>query len=414
MYTAINACRICGNKNLVTVLELGEQTLTGVFPKDKNSQITEGPLTLVKCSGDDKCGLLQLAHSYSLEEMYGENYGYRSGLNPSMVAHLRSKVERIKGLNIIEDGDIVVDIGANDATTLKQYELDNCKLVGIDPTALKFEEYYTDQIDLIADFFSAGAYKAKFGDQKAKVVTTFSMFYDLEDPLEFMREVVEILDDNGIWVFEQSYMPLMLATNSYDTVCHEHLEYYSLEQIIWMTEKVGLKIIDVQQNDVNGGSFSVTVQKLSGRLKESAGVQKMSDDEKVQKLGDLQTYLDFAQRARESRSALRTFLLDAKSAGRKVVALGASTKGNVVLQYCGIDDSLISVIGEVNPDKFGSYTPGSHIPIQNEEEVLADDPDYVLVLPWHFRSFFESQDRYAKLNLFYPLPELSSRTNETT
>ena len=287
-------------------------------------------------------------------------------------------------------------------------------MVGIDPTALKFEEYYTDQIDLIADFFSAGAYKAKFGDQKAKVVTSFSMFYDLEDPLEFMREVVEILDDNGIWVFEQSYMPLMLATNSYDTVCHEHLEYYSLEQIIWMTEKVGLKIIDVQQNDVNGGSFSVTVQKLSGRLKESAGVQKMSDDEKVQKLGDLQTYLDFAQRARESRSALRTFLLDAKSAGKKVVALGASTKGNVVLQYCGIDDSLISVIGEVNPDKFGSYTPGSHIPIQNEEEVLADDPDYVLVLPWHFRSFFESQDRYAKLNLFYPLPELSSRTNETT
>ena len=413
MYTSVKACRICGNENLETVLEIGEQTLTGVFPKNTETQITAGPLTLVKCSGKGKCGLLQLAHSYSLEEMYGENYGYRSGLNPSMIAHLRSKVERIKALGIIEDGDIIVDIGANDATTLKQYELERCKLVGIDPTGTKFKEYYTDQIDLIADFFSAGQYKAKYGNQKAKIITSFSMFYDLEDPLEFMREVVEILDDDGIWMFEQSYMPLMLSTNSYDTVCHEHLEYYSLEQITWMADKVGLKIIDVQQNDVNGGSFSVTVQKLAGDLQESAGVRKMIEDEKAQKLDDLKTYLDFAERTRKSRTALLDFLREARSAGEKVVGLGASTKGNVILQYCGIDSSLIAAIGEVNPDKFGSYTPGNHIPILDEQEILADNPDYVLVLPWHFRSFFESQDRYAKLNLIYPLPELSIRTNDS-
>lgn len=407
MYKSINACRICGNENLVTVLELGDQTLTGVFPKSVDTAITEGPLTLVKCTGEDKCGLLQLAHSYSLEEMYGENYGYRSGLNPSMVSHLKSKVESIKGLNVINQQDVIVDIGSNDATTLKQYELPECTLVGIDPTAVKFKQYYTSNINLIADFFSARAYKEKFGGRKAKVVTSFSMFYDLEDPLAFMREIAEILDDNGVWVFEQSYMPLMLSTNSYDTVCHEHLEYYSLAQITWMTERAGLKVVDVELNNVNGGSFSVSVQKLSGRLTISSAVNEMIDSEKSQKLDDLQTYIDFSERARESKMAILKFLNDAKNNGKSVVGLGASTKGNVVLQYCGIDSSLISAIGEVNPEKFGAYTPGTNLPIVDEKEVIASNPDYVLVLPWHFREYFEEQPRYADLNLVYPLPVLS-------
>lgn len=408
----MRACRICGNEDLVSVLELGNQTLTGVFPKRTDEAITEGPLTLVKCTGENKCGLLQLAHSYSLEEMYGENYGYRSGLNPSMVAHLKSKVERIKNLNIIQNDDIIVDIGSNDATTLKQYGLDECRLVGIDPTASKFEQYYTDNIELIAEFFNVEAYKERFGEQKVKIVTSFSMFYDLEDPMAFMREVAEILDDNGVWEFEQSYMPLMLSTNSYDTVCHEHLEYYSLSQILWMAKRVGLKIVDVEINSVNGGSFSVTAQKEGGDLSESPAVSEMIESERSQKLDDLQTYIDFAIRAEKSKGTLLNFLQNAKSEGKKVVCLGASTKGNVILQYCGIDSSLISAIGEVNPDKFGSFTPGTHIPILNEEDVISGNPDYFLVLPWHFKAFFESQNCYSELNLVYPLPELSFRYNE--
>lgn len=409
MYKAVSACRICANKNLVPVLELGEQALTGVFPKSRDAKLTKGPLTLVKCVGADCCGLLQLAHSYSLEEMYGENYGYRSGLNPSMVAHLRSKVERIKSYGLIADGDIIVDIGANDATTLRQYELDRVKLVGIDPTGAKFRQYYTQNITLIPDFFSAAAFKEKFGTAKAKVVTSFSMFYDMEDPMGFMREVCDILDDNGIWVFEQSYMPAMLATNSYDTVCHEHLEYYALAQITWMAERVGLTVVDVELNDVNGGSFSVVVQKAGGTMKPLPSVAKMVESEKQEKLDDLETYVAFGKRVAQSKAALLAFLENAKAEGRTVVALGASTKGNVVLQYCGVGPSLIHAVGEVNPDKFGAFTPGSLIPIRDEKDVLAEKPDHCLVLPWHFRKFFESQPRYEGLDLVYPLPVLSHR-----
>jgi NDP-4-keto-2,6-dideoxyhexose 3-C-methyltransferase len=339
--------------------------------------------------------------------MYGESYGYRSGLNPSMVAHLRSKVERIERLGIIDTGDVIVDIGSNDATTLRQYEATDCVLVGVDPTGAKFRQFYGPNIQLIPDFFSADAYRSRFGDRRAKVVTSFAMFYDLEQPLAFMQEVAEILDSNGVWVFEQSYMPFMLATNSYDTVCHEHLEYYALSQILWMTERAGLKIVDVELNDVNGGSFSVTAQKIGGRLTPSSAIQGVVAGERAHRLDDPRTYVDFGERVRESKRALVGFLESARNAGNTVAGLGASTKGNVILQYCGIDSSLIYCIGEINPDKFGSHTPGTHIPIVDEREVLRNKPNYVLVLPWHFRKYFESQSRYASLKLVYPLPVLS-------
>ena len=261
MYKKVEKCRICGNTHLEQVLDLGEQMLTGVFPREKGEKVTTGPLRLVKCTGtNDACGLLQLEHSYDLGEMYGENYGYRSGLNASMVAHLHNKVKRILGMVNLQAGDLVIDIGSNDSTTLQAYPANGAVLVGVDPTGVKFKTYYPQHIQLIPDFFSAELVQARFPNKKAKVVTSFSMFYDLEDPLGFMRQVHDVLAEDGIWVFEQSYMPTMLATNSYDTVCHEHLEFYALRQIQWMAERVGFRIKDVEFNDVNGGSFSVTVE----------------------------------------------------------------------------------------------------------------------------------------------------------
>jgi len=361
----------------------------------------------VKCVGSDSCGLLQLAHSYSIDEMYGANYGYRSGLNPSMVAHLRSKVARIQGLGVASEKDIVVDIGSNDATTLKQYDQGKYRLVGFDPTGNKFRQFYTDVIELIPDFFSDDEFLRRCNGKKASVVTSFAMFYDLENPLGFMHQVHNILADNGVWVFEQSYMPAMLATNSYDTVCHEHLEYYALAQILWMAKRVGLRIVDVEQSDVNGGSFSVTAQKLSGRLKPTPSVDTILQQELTQKLDSVETYRAFAENVSKSRDALRAFLEKAKRSGKRVVGLGASTKGNVILQYCGIDSSLLECIGEINPDKFGAFTPGTHVPIIEEGEAIGRNPDYVLVFPWHFRRHFESQPRYSSLKLVYPLPVLS-------
>lgn len=405
MYKKVEKCRICGNAHLERVLDLGEQMLTGVFPRDKGAKVTTGPLHLVKClGGDEVCGLLQMGHSYDLGEMYGENYGYRSGLNASMVAHLNNKVKRILGLVTLQAGDLVIDIGSNDSTTLQAYPSSGLVLVGVDPTGVKFHSYYPQHIQLIPDFFSAALVQARFPGQKAKVVTSFSMFYDLEDPMGFMRQVYEVLADDGVWVFEQSYMPTMLDTNSYDTVCHEHLEFYALRQIKWMADRVGFKIVDVEFNDVNGGSFSVTVAKSQGDMAVAPAVQKILDDERAKGLDTLLPYQAFAERVVQTKRDLLKFVKAARAEGKSVSVLGASTKGNVLLQYCGLTTNDVAFVGEVNAEKFGCYTPGTWLPIIPEDELLTMRPDYLLVLPWHFKDFFVKNKKLSGTTLVFPLP----------
>ena len=253
MYTEIKKCRICGSANVLEVLSLGEQHLTGVFPKTIDTPVTKGPLGMVWCQD---CGLLQLKQSYSLDEMYGDNYGYRSGLNASMVAHLTHKIRGLERLVHLSSLDLVIDIGSNDATSLKAYSGKHRK-VGIDPTGKKFSQFYTEDIALIPDFFSAAAFRVKFPNDKAKIVTSIAMFYDLESPASFVRDIEAVLADDGIWHFEQSYMPSMLRTHSYDTICHEHLEFYSFKVVKNMLESCGMRVIDVQMNAINGGSFAV-------------------------------------------------------------------------------------------------------------------------------------------------------------
>jgi len=407
MYKTLHQCRICSNENLIKVLDLGEQTLTGVFPKYKDQVITRGPIQLVKCTGDDDCcGLLQMAHSYDLDEMYGDNYGYRSGLNPSMVKHLTAKVSRIQEIVDLTDKPIVLDIGSNDGTTLSAYPADKCIRVGMDPTSEKFRQFYPPDVTIIVDFFSGQQFKKAFPDKKVRVVTSFSMFYDLERPMHFVQEIAGILDEKGIWVFEQSYMPIMLERNSYDTVCHEHLEYYGLRQIYWMLSRCGLKIIDIEFNDVNGGSFSVTAAREDSSYSVSNKAQEILDKEKELELDTLNPYLEFAKRAEKSRDELRAFVRKAGIEGRRVAFLGASTKGNVLLQYCGFTEADAEGVGEVNTDKFGVFTPGTLLSIVDENELLADEPDYLIVLPWHFRDFFIKKYHLSKAKLVFPLPKL--------
>ena len=259
---------------------------------------------------------------------------------------------------------------------------------------------------LIPEFFSSALLRERFPGKRARVVTSFSMFYDLPDPVAFMREIHDVLADDGIWVFEQSYMPTMLEKRSYDTVCHEHLEFYGLRQIHWMAGRVGLEVLDVELNDVNGGSFSVTAARTGSGRKASPLVWELLAREAQAGLDRPGPYYAFARATAEARRELLDFLSDARARGKTVAALGASTKGNVILQYCGLTEREISCIGEVNPDKFGCFTPGGEIPIVPEAELLALDPDYLLVLPWHFRRFFESSPRYAGRNLVFPLPRL--------
>jgi hypothetical protein len=405
----IKECRICGNTNLVKVLDLGEHILTGVFPKKKEEVITQGPLQLVKCHGEaleQFCGLLQLAHSYDLNEMYGDNYGYRSSLNESMVVHLKKKVLIIMKKVELFDGDLVIDIGSNDSTTLRAYTNHKCQLVGVDPTGKKFSKYYPSHIKLIPEFFSIDLIRNHFGEKKAKVITSFSMFYDLPKPMEFMTQVRDVLAVDGIWVFEQSYMPTMLNNNSFDTVCHEHLEYYGLHQIKWMTDKLNLRIIDVEFNDVNGGSFSVTVAHDKSKYQTFPFLSQLLKKEIEKSLNTLEPYIKFSERVEKARIHLVNFLKKANAKGKKVGALGASTKGNVILQYCGITEKEISFVGDLNPDKFGCFTPGTLLPIISEELALERRPDYLIVLPWHFKNFFTKNKKFNNFQLVFPLPYL--------
>ncbi|MDA7688625.1 methyltransferase domain-containing protein, partial [Pelagibacteraceae bacterium] len=235
-YTIQKFCRICNNTNLVEVLSLGNQYLSGIFPKTKNEPLINAPLALVKCIGKDSCGLVQMKYNFSSDIMYGENYGYRSGLNSSMVKHLENKTEKIKSIINLENDDIILDIGSNDGTTLSFFINSNLNLIGIDPTANNFIDYYHEEVSVLPNFFSSKLFTDKYKSKKAKVIFSLSMFYDLPKPLDFMKEIKSILDVNGIWVVEQSYLPFMLETNSYDTVCHEHYEYYSLKDIKNMTD----------------------------------------------------------------------------------------------------------------------------------------------------------------------------------
>jgi hypothetical protein len=411
-YREITRCRLCGNAALDPILNLGIQSLTGVFPKEKDRPVTSGPLELVKCREEEgeSCGLVQLKQSYRLDEMYGENYGYRSGLNPSMVAHLQAKVKRILDRVSLGAEDRVLDIGSNDATLLRAYPKGRGALIGIDPSGKKFSEYYPDHVRLIPEFFSKETVKRHFGDRKMKVVTSIAMFYDLEDPLDFMRQVGNVLDDEGIWVFEQSYLPAMLTANAYDTVCHEHLEYYRLKQIKWMTDRAGLKIVDVEFNDVNGGSFSVTAAKSRSPRAESAPlVDKILRDEEREGLGTPAPYERFRADVDRHREDLLALIRKINADGKKILGYGASTKGNVILQFCGLTSRQIPFIAEVNRDKFGSFTPGSRIPIISEQEAKGMKPDFFLVLPWHFKRFFLEKERdYLTTGgrLIFPLPRI--------
>ncbi len=413
MYTKINTCRVCGNSNLIKIVDLGMQKLTGIFP-EHGQEVNEGPLVLMKCmpnKDEEKvCGLVQLGHSCESSEMYGENYGYRSGLNLSMIEHLKEITGYIKNIVKINDDDLIIDIGSNDGTLLRSYERDNLDYIGIDPTGNKFKKYYPSNITLIIDFFSSKRLQDIRGNKKAKIITSIAMFYDLDDPIKFAREIYEIIADDGIWVIEQSYLPAMLEANSFDTICQEHLEFYCLLQIEWIVKAAGMKVIDVSLNDTNGGSFRCTISKENAEYQESRNVQEIRKYEENNNYNSISVYTNFNKRIEESKEALMKFIIEEKAKGKKIYGYGASTKGNVLLQYCGITDDDIIAIAEVNEDKFGHVTPGTEIPIISEQEAKKDNPDYFIVLPWHFRdNILEKEKEYRKCSgckFVFPLPKL--------
>ncbi len=403
----IQACRISGDRNLVPVLSLGEQNLTGVFPKSPSQPVTSGTLELV---WSPESQLLQLSQSFDVNEMYGENYGYRSGLNQSMVSHLTNKVHNLERKFALSAGDCVIDIGSNDATTLKAYGTRGLKRIGVDPTGRKFAQHYTDDLVLIPDFFPTPELRAAIGGSPVKLITSIAMFYDLDDPIGFARSIADALDINGVWHLEQSYMPSMIRLNSYDTICHEHLEYYSLHSLLYVLDRAGLRLLDVQMNSINGGSFAVTACRRESPLAANQAIIDWLLAQEIRMGFDTPApFREFETRVYAHREALRSLVDRLNSDHRKVLGYGASTKGNVVLQFCGLTDKDIPCIAEINPDKFGVFTPGTHIPIVSAAEAAAMCPDYYLVLPWHFRDGIVRQEQAFLAGggkLIFPFPEI--------
>lgn len=380
--TYLYNCRICRVDNLLDVISLGEQHITSRFPTYGDFSTPKTPITLCMCKN---CGLIQLRETTNSSELYDHEYGYRSGISNTMRVHLKQYQEEILSKVKLEKGDIIVDIGSNDSTML-QYYSSNLRRIGVDPTGKQFQQYY-GEVELLSNYFNYENFLNNFGVIKCKIVSSISMFYDLPDPVQFAKDIYSILEDNGIWTCEQSYLLTMLTLNSIDTICHEHLEYYALHQIKSIADRANFKIIDVVFNDCNGGSFRIYFAKRESTIyKENTElVNKILLNEIEVGIMNEQLYIDFMKNCDIQVKYLKEFIETVNKNNKKVYIYGASTKGNCLLQYANLNETHIKYAVERNPKKIGKMTiTGTEI--ISEETMRDNPPDYLLVLPWHFRN----------------------------
>jgi NDP-4-keto-2,6-dideoxyhexose 3-C-methyltransferase len=397
-------CRVCDG-SLDRILSLGEQYVSD-FPKPGQTDVYKAPLELVLCR---RCHLLQLKHTVPPEQMY-RNYWYRSGTNQTMRDALADIANKAETLIHLHPGDSVLDIGCNDGTLLNSYQTGGVYKIGIDP-AQNMAQYSNKVADkVIVSLFSAEAFRAEaeLVAHKPKIVTSIAMFYDLEDPNKFVSDIKSIMHLDGLWIIQMSYLPLMLTTNELGNICHEHLEYYSLHSLEYLLHMHGFEIVDIEMNDINGGSIRAYIRnrKADSELFADAiyralayeRVKKVREEEQKMGLTEQQPYKEFAMRVERIKNDTNSFIANACAEGKKVYVYGASTKGNTVLQYFGLDSTQIVAAAERNPDKFGRVTVGSNIPIVSEADARDAKPDCFLVLPWHFLDEFMKREHDYLMN----------------
>jgi SAM-dependent methyltransferase len=408
-----NTCRVCGSRSLTKVIDLGAQYLQGSFfkPGIEEPPMRKIPMGLVRCTPQDDeqaCGLLQMHCSVPPEILYS-TYWYRSGTNQTMRSHLEGIASDAAGM-IGKPDALVLDIGCNDGTMLKCYP-DTFTKVGIDPSDITQE--ISGDITVVHDLFPSDRLSAFLEGRKVDIVTSIAMFYDLEDPIFFVQSVKKVLAPGGIWVFEMSYMPSMLEMNSYDTICHEHLEYYSLAVLEKILRRAQMRVIRAELNNINGGSIRCYAvhsnSSFQSRAGDLLGLNALRRREFELELDTDKPYKNFQSRISAHRQELRSLLQKLKKRGKKIHIYGASTKGNTILQWCRIDYRMIEVAADRNPEKHGARTLGTNIPIVSEEESRAMNPDYYLVLPWHFREEFlrrEADSLRRGIKMIFPLPKV--------
>ena len=397
-------CRNCKKNKFLKLSNIGYQPISSIFLKDKK-KIKNYSLDLFKCKS---CDLVQLSKIANLKDMYGPDYGYKTSVSKLMINHLREKFIRFKKLNILRKKSNILDIGSNDGTFLNFFvnKKNNLNLYGIDPSASAFLDCYNKRIKIIIDFFNQKTTKKFFVNKKNikfSLITSFAMFYDVEDPNSFSKDISNILDKNGLWALEFSYFPLLLKNLTYDQICHEHVVYYTLNTFNKIIKKNNLKIIDFTTNEINGGSVEVICAKKKSKHKSKN--KKINEILKKEKLITQSDYGRFNLRVETSKKNLLLFLNNQKKSD--VIGYGASTKGNVILNYCGVTHRNISYICDANPSKIGKFTPGSHINIISKERMRKINPKYLLVLIWSFKTEVIKQEKeFIKKGgkLIFPLP----------
>lgn len=406
-------CRVCGSSSLTKVIDLGEMNLQGSFikPGKETPPLRKIPTSLLRCDpmkDENACGLLQMKHSVPPEILYSA-YWYRSGTNDTMRKHLRNIVKEALTIHQKPVAN-VLDIGCNDGTLLYNYP-DEIKKYGVDPSDVAQE--IKEPVTVIQDVFPSNELVHLLNGKKIDIITSIAMFYDLEDPIGFTKGLQSILSPDGIWVFEMSYMPTMLKKTSYDTICHEHLEYYSLSVIEYILKQAGMKIFNVALNDVNGGSircFATSIENYKYKRPDyQQNINAIHQEEFDLELDTDKPYKYFQDRINVHREGLASLLKKLKKEGNRIHIYGASTKGNTILQWCGVDHRVIDVAAERNPEKYGAYTIGTDIPIVSEEESRGMAPDYYLVLPWHFKTEFIEREKEMiekGVGFIFPLPTI--------
>lgn len=406
-------CRVCGSSALTKVIDLGDQYLQGSFvkPGKELPPMRKIPATLLRCDptrDENACGLLQMEHTVPPEILYSA-YWYRSGTNNTMRQHLAGIVSEAMAI-LGEKSGRALDIGCNDGTLLSNYP-ETFEKYGVDPSDVAQE--IQPPIMVVQDIFPSTELLARLQGKQLDVITSIAMFYDLEDPIAFTKGIKQILSPEGIWVFEMSYMPTMLKMTSYDTICHEHLEYYSLAAIEYILKQAGMKIFNVALNAINGGSircFATHADNFTYKKDEfMQNIQALHQEEFDLELDTDKPYKNFQDRVNVHKEELLGLLKRLKKEGKVVHIYGASTKGNTILQWCGIDNRIIDYAAERNPDKYGARTLGTDIPIISEAESRAMTPDYYLVLPWHFKEEFVEREKETLgkgIGLIFPLPTI--------
>jgi NDP-4-keto-2,6-dideoxyhexose 3-C-methyltransferase len=375
----VNACFICSGKELTQILDLGNQPMSGVFLLPDEPDPVSSPLTLMQCttvdSDNTQCGNIQLKHKADFSDMYGSNYGYNSSLSPFMLEHLAQIAHRANKHIKIESQDYILDIGCNDGSFLNMFKSQTKNLVGVDPSSAKFQDIAPPEATIFVDYFPSTKITDYMNGRKFKMISSIAMFYDLDDPFGFMSALHSNLEDHGLWVVELSEFKEFLKNLSYDQICHEHLLYIDADLLISMAKKTGFELLEITYSEINGGSacyyFQKTVANLSYSCKSSVTTNQI---DRLQ------------HRVLQNKNEVMSYLKMLRKQNQKIFGYGASTKGNVLMNYYEIDISILECISDTNPFKWGRVTPGSRIPIISHEQMRISPPDYLFVFIWHLRS----------------------------